>query len=328
MNRAERLLASVVIPTHDRCASLLRALDKLGRQSLLPSAMEVVVVADGCTDQSAQLARAFPAPYRLVVIEQPNSGPAVARNAGAAAARAPLLVFMDDDVEPDDGFVAAHIRAHRDGRDLAVIGYYPPVRYGRGIFGEAVASWWEQTFAAMAKPNHVFGFTDLLTGNLSLSAELFRRVGGFDPALRVHEDYEFGLRLLAAGASLRFSRDAWGRHHERSDVERASRRKIDEGRADVIIGRCHPNVIPQLPLARYRGRKHGMLRLLAFLAPQLGDVLARLCRVLMDAAELHDHHRAWQRLFELLLGYWYWRGVADEIGRLSRLKWFVRREQT
>lgn len=325
---AERLLASVIIPTHERCSSLLRALDRLGRQSLPAGALEVVVVADGCTDDTVACARAFAAPYRLIVLEQPASGPAAARNAGAAAAAAPLLVFMDDDIAPDTGFVAAHLSAHDDAGDRVVIGALPPVLAAqRGLFREVLAGWWQRMFAVMAEPGHVFTHTDLLTGNVSLPAALFQRLGGFDESLRCHEDYEFGIRLLAAGARLRFEPAAWGHHHEHTDFARALRRKRDEGRADVMIGRKHPTLIPQLPLARYRGTDHRLLRLLAFLGPGLGDGLARLGPVLMAAAERLDRRGAWQRLCDLLLGYWYWRGVAGELGRLGRLRRFLALER-
>lgn len=328
MDGAERLLASVVIPTHDRAPSLLRALDRLAHQTLPAEAVEVVVVADGCTDATAELARALATPYRLMVLEQAATGPAAARNAGAAMARAPLLVFMDDDIAPDPGFLAAHVAAHGDGGDGVVIGDLPPVLYGqRGLFREVLAGWWERMFAVMAEPDHVFRYTDLLTGNVSLPAALFHRVGGFDPALRCHEDYEFGLRLLAAGASFRFDRHAWGHHHEHTDLARALRRKFDEGRADVMIGRQHPDVIPQLPLARYDGRDHRVLRRLAFLSPTLGDGLGRFGLLLMDTAERRDRRQDWQRLCDLLLGYWYWRGVAGELGGLDLLRRFLRMEQ-
>src|SRR4029077_15677590 len=103
-------LVSVITPTYNRRASLLATLRALESQSFPASQFEVVVVADGCMDGSADACRALKTSYRLRVIEQANSGPAWARNVGCQQARAPLLVFLDDDVIPDPDFLTAHWR--------------------------------------------------------------------------------------------------------------------------------------------------------------------------------------------------------------------------
>src|SRR5262249_30663111 len=93
------LAISVVVPTHQRRALLLRVLEALGAQTLPRDRYEVVVVCDGCVDGTAEAARAWasarPAAgsFALSVLEQPNAGAAAARNRGARAATAPLFLF-------------------------------------------------------------------------------------------------------------------------------------------------------------------------------------------------------------------------------------------
>ena len=74
-------------------------------------------------------------------------------------------------------------------------------------------------------------------------------VKDFDEALECHEDYELGLRLIAAGARLRYVSEAAGWHHEHTTLEGALRRKRDEGRADVVLAGRHPDLAPVLPLS-------------------------------------------------------------------------------
>ena len=118
-------LASVVIPTHQRKDSLLRALASLATQTTPREQYEVVVVVDGSDDGSREAVESLEAGYSLRVLWQPNRGRAAARNAGVAAARGDVVVMLDDDMTATPEFLAAHLGAHaRDGR-LAVVGAVP-----------------------------------------------------------------------------------------------------------------------------------------------------------------------------------------------------------
>jgi glycosyltransferase involved in cell wall biosynthesis len=120
---------SIIIPTHNRRASAARALQALSVQCCPGIAVEVILVADGCTDDTASVA-AVEWPVFVRVLEQPRAGAAAARNRGAAAAAGHLLIFVDDDVEVLPGFLAAHVEAHA-ATDRVVIGYLPPQLQGR-----------------------------------------------------------------------------------------------------------------------------------------------------------------------------------------------------
>src|SRR5262245_60053207 len=103
---------SVVIPTYQRRASLERVLGALARQEWDSDRLEVLVVSDGSLDGSLEMARAYPLPFPLIALEQPNQGPAVARNLGLAHAAGPLVLFLDDDVLPSPQLIAEHVGAH------------------------------------------------------------------------------------------------------------------------------------------------------------------------------------------------------------------------
>jgi len=161
-----------------------------------------------------------------------------------------------------------------------------------------------------------------LSGNFSLEASLFARVGGFDPELWCHEDYELGVRLLKAGANFTFTAEALGYHHETVDVGRALQRKYQEGRADVLLGARHPELRAQLPLAQIERLPlllSLILRSLVFSQRVMGDALVMPLPHLLNLLERLQLYRSWRRLLDGLYGYWYWRGVAAEVGNRQAL---------
>ena len=84
------------MPAYDAETTLSEALESLLAQTY--SAWEAIVVDDGSTDRTAEIAAMFAArDERLRVVRQPNAGESAARNAGAAIAKSDWLVFLDAD---------------------------------------------------------------------------------------------------------------------------------------------------------------------------------------------------------------------------------------
>jgi glycosyltransferase involved in cell wall biosynthesis len=103
-------LVSVVIPVFNGERFLAAAIQSVLDQTYRP--VEVIVVDDGSTDESAAIARSFPG---VRVIEQENSGPGTARNRAIAAADGELLAFLDaDDLMPAAKLErqVGHLREH------------------------------------------------------------------------------------------------------------------------------------------------------------------------------------------------------------------------
>ena len=120
-------LLGIVVPTLDRRESVLRLLRALEAQTAKATDFEVVVVVDGSTDGTSEAVDAYRAPYALRRVSLQRSGLAAARNAGARATSAPIVQFLDDDMEPSPGMVAAHLERHRRGDALGVVGAAPIV---------------------------------------------------------------------------------------------------------------------------------------------------------------------------------------------------------
>ncbi|MBI1882392.1 MAG: glycosyltransferase family 2 protein [Chloroflexi bacterium] len=318
---------SIIIPTHNRSASLRSTLDALCLQTYPLERVEVIVVADGCRDQTVQMLQHYEAPFTVGVIEQPSQGPAAARNNGAAKATGQFLIFLDDDIEAAPLLIEAYVHAHQSRPNQVAIGYLPPrLQEQSGFFRVALQTWWETMFRTMRQPGHRFTYSNLLSGNFSLEAKLFACVGGFDTTLWCHEDYELGFRLLKAGADFTFVAEAMGYHHEKTDLKCSLQRKFQEGRADIMLGRRHSELLTVLPLANIEVPRFSLghlLRTLAFVQPALGDRFAAYLLRGLDILERIRLRGRWGHLLDHLLGYWYWRGVVAELGTWNALVDFL-----
>jgi GT2 family glycosyltransferase len=205
--------ASVVVPTFNRRASLVRTLEALAKQGPVTSSLEVVVVDDGSTDGTFEWLQQARYPYRLKPLRQANGGPAKARNAGVEAATAPLVIFIDDDTEPLPGLVDEHLAAHREADNLVVSG---PL----GSLPSYSQPWvtWEQRqverqYKAMRQGEWAPTFRQFWTGNASVARKHLLAAGGFDDSFRRAEDVELGLRLRKLGLQFRFRSEARVLHH-------------------------------------------------------------------------------------------------------------------
>lgn len=318
---------SVVIPTLNRRELLQRVLDALAHQTADPATFEVVVVPDGCADGTEAMLRAQNYPFALKIVEQSESGgPAAARNAGAKAAVGRILLFLDDDVEPSPGWLDAHRRSHElQGAPVVALGPYPPEPHASSeLFRLIARNWWTKHFDELKDPGHRFNFRDLLTGNLSLPAEVWEQVCGLDPSFRAHEDYELGVRLMLRGIPFRFASDALAYHHESETMTLAGafRRAREEGRSDVLLGKKHPHVLAGLRVttlfARSRRAKGGLHRLLFALGERI-DPLANGVAAVLPFIARRRLRGLYFALYHELNEYWYLRGVAETLK--TRLAW-------
>ncbi|HSK21315.1 MAG TPA: glycosyltransferase [Longimicrobiales bacterium] len=303
---------SVVVPTHDRLSCLRQCLEALAAQTFAVDRMEVIVVADGCSDGTEAALARIEVPFDLRVITQPASGAAAARNRGAEAARGALLLFLDDDVIPSPGLVQAHVREHLTSEDCAVMGpCFPGWREDQSYLAAALYRFWHRTYEHMADPER----RHVLSGNLSLPAATFSRVVGFDPRLVGSlEDYELGVRLSKSGVALVYAPDAAATHLETTDLAASLRRVRSGGRASVILVDVHPHLLPSTRLFR----PAHLPRYLAFRAPWVGAVLTRLGILILGGAERIRFRWLWKAVYGQLREYCFWRGVADQVGNADQ----------
>ncbi|MEO8140743.1 MAG: glycosyltransferase [Gemmatimonadota bacterium] len=216
---------SVVIPSYNRAGWLPGAVASVLAQTAPP--LEILIVDDGSTDNSAEVCAGFPAPVRY--IRQPNAGVSAARNRGIAEAKGEWIALLDSDdlwipeklavqlalhatrsaigwsatgaltIGPD-GSVPAGLQGFE--RIFAVFGAEGMSaeaffnrwfeRVPLDVAGIAYRSWSGDFFAPLFLGNFI------LPSSVLIRADLVRQVGGFNEAFRLAEETEFFHRVAAA----------------------------------------------------------------------------------------------------------------------------------
>lgn len=206
-NAAVRLVASVVVPSYqaaDTIEDCLRSI--LMQQTNFP--FEILVV-DSSTDATPKLIRQRFPDVRLEHVGE-RLLPGQARNRGAALAQADILVFIDADCIAADGWLAQHIREHRNGA-VAVGGSidnahpWSLISIAEYFLEFREYSKWARRRLTRMSP----------TCNFSVRLEQFQCAGGF-PDLRAAEDAVFGQRLADLGEAVIFVPEALIRHRNRT----------------------------------------------------------------------------------------------------------------
>lgn len=109
---------SVVIPTHNGLQHLATVLDAMQSQTFADS--ETIVVDDASSDSSAQFVSAN-YPWVRLIVNRRNQGFAAACNTGAAAARGRYIVLLNNDTEPEAGWLAALAATIATHPDAAIV---------------------------------------------------------------------------------------------------------------------------------------------------------------------------------------------------------------
>jgi glycosyltransferase involved in cell wall biosynthesis len=224
---------SVIIAAFNRAESLRCLLRSLLAQDT-SHPFEIIVAdngsADATADVVAELAAADP---RLRYVREERRGVSYARNAGAAAAAAPLLAFTDDDQHVAPTWISTIVRVLDDHPDVDAIG------------GRVLAQWDHPRPAWLTSrllgPVSLFDRGErqlrlhrnqwmcLPGGNLAIRRGVFAALGGFNHAYARSQDRELTVRLLLAGRSAMYEPDMIVYHH--LDAGRLTKQRFREWNA-------------------------------------------------------------------------------------------------
>ncbi|MGR3495272.1 glycosyltransferase family 2 protein [Citreimonas sp.] len=235
---------SVVVPAYGRPEALRRLLTALAAQRDV--AVEVIVVDDGSPAPLAPTAEPFAAGLDLRVLRQPNAGPAGARNRGAAAARAGVLAFTDDDCSPAPGWAAAmHAAVAGSSAPIMAAGRTENALQGNPYAetSQAIADF----IAARAGPDGIIAPSN----NIALPRDAFLDLGGFDTRypLAAGEDRAFCRTWVRAGWPIVAVPGARLAHHHDLDLRRFWRQHSNYGRGAALF-HATEGAAPFAPLSR------------------------------------------------------------------------------
>jgi len=191
---------SVIIPTCDRPSALLACLEGLARLRYPLHSFEVLIVNDGTSFPSPAELEGAAGKVQYRVLLHPHSGPARARNAGAAAAQGTFLAFIDDDCVPDPDWLH-WLGSRLDSEPRTLVG-------GRTLnaLTESACS-----DASQLLVDFLMSYYDasipgrgrfFATSNMAVAADGFHALGGFDGQFShaAAEDRDFCDRWHGRGA--------------------------------------------------------------------------------------------------------------------------------
>ena len=236
--RAELPVVSIVIPVLDRAEELGRCLDSISRIDYPSEKLQVIVVDDGSSDDSAAVARSFGA--LVVASGGVRSGPAAARNVGAACARGELLAFIDSDCTASPGWLAELVPAFSDPKLAAVGGMVEGMctasavdRYEAVMSSLSLGS--RERFGNKGDDTFYLPSCNLLVRRLD-----FFHVGRFDQSMHVGEDVDLTWRLRDAGWTIAYLPAGNIKHEHRSSLRSFMSRRFDYGTSEGALQKLHP----------------------------------------------------------------------------------------
>jgi glycosyltransferase involved in cell wall biosynthesis len=187
---------SVIIPVHNGGSKFISCLKSIAACAHLPK--EIITVADGDSDGSWRAAEKFAT--KIIRIPDP-SGPARARNLGAANATGDILFFVDADVAVPENAVDLLTAAFQQDSDLsALFGSYDDSPFEANFLSQ-----YKNLFHHYVHQSANEEAATFWTGCGAVRREIFLELGGFDETYRrpCIEDIELGYRLKRAGHKIR-----------------------------------------------------------------------------------------------------------------------------
>ena len=246
---------TVALCTYQRAAVLGEALESLCVQEIGdPSCVEVLVVDNGSTDGTSELALGYTdrVPFRLRVVVEPQKGLSYARNRAIREAEGDIVAYLDDDAVAEPGWAAGHLEAYDSDPDVCgVMGRIYP------RWGAPRPAWLDPmlevylTIADFGDEPFVLRFPEHspIGANMSFTRQALVDAGMFNPEFGVggpkqipYEENEVAHRMYQRGAKMVCwpSAAVWhGVPAARMTVRWFWRRILSQGRAECVFDAEH-----------------------------------------------------------------------------------------
>lgn len=238
MRHLEKVKISIVVPFYNSSATLEKALRSIEQQTL--SDYEVILVDDGSSDASPDIARQFP---WQTIRNNERLGPAKSRNVGIRTAKGEIIAFMDSDCIADRHFLA-NIKLEFDlDRQAEVIAGNTKIPKST-LLGDCISELGSPG-GANAGFERIWrvspeGYTSHVSScNFAARRTVFEKHGLFDESFAYAggEDAEFSHRLAMAGVRIRHCPNVVVWHEPRKDLISFIRWQMLRGRGNYHFKR-------------------------------------------------------------------------------------------
>jgi len=228
----------VIVPVFNNADGITLLLEALAVQTYDNHRYEVIIVDNGSSDGTFEVATLFAEKSEIVlkVLKELREGSYAARNKGISEAVGEILAFTDSDCVPTPSWLDRGVASLSGSSACGAAGKieftYRGSRANAYEFVDSANKLDQETYATK------LGFS--ATANFFVLKRTADELGGFDSELKSGGDYEFGQRLTASGGGLIFAGDAIVHHPARSsfgEIVKKSRRVAGGQRALLKKGK-------------------------------------------------------------------------------------------
>ena len=217
-------MISIIIPVYQAEKTIGMVLKALLSQDIKKD-YEVICVDDESKDNSCNIIKKYP--VKLIKLKK-NQGPAVARNQGAKKAKGKLICFLDADCVPEPNWLRKITEGMKSTKVNKIGIIYGSISFHSNFLGDVdnFSHFWAQH--PKLPPGIRNGFT---SSNICVNKKVFEEAGGFDPTLRLGEDFDLSYRLMLKGYSNFFLPEANIHHfHDRTTLNPIIKRAFKMGK--------------------------------------------------------------------------------------------------
>lgn len=259
---------SIIIPAKNEEANIGRCLDSINSVDWPDNQYEVIVVDNGSTDRTVEIARE----KRAKVFVKPELTISGLRNFGAGEGAGEILAFLDADCTVTPSWLRK-AAPYLERVEIACFGSPPIVPED--------ATWIPKAWFAVRRKSMDAAETDWLESmNMFVRREPFLACGRFDESLITCEDYDLSLRLRAYGSIVADSAIIAVHHGEAATIGHFFRKELWRGKSNFAGMAQHGFSLAELP-SLLAPSLHCLTWLSLGLAPLIGNR-----RILATAAAL------------------------------------------
>lgn len=254
------LQVSVIIPVYNAASTLRQCIESVLYQTSIPG--EIIVIDDNSEDSSAEIVREYQE-ITLISIKK-NSGPAVARNLGAARCQGEIILFVDADVVLPEGLISGLLADFMENREItAVQTLYHPICPAEDSVSR-YQNFYYYFYASRCNPEKSAVFSTYCVG---VKRKTFLLLGGFDTSIPepTVEDEEFGYHLVEEGGNILLDRSLQVKHLAGYTLNQFVRRRIRMSSAQIKNGlrKCRSRLIRRYAYMKNSGTHHNPLVILS-----------------------------------------------------------------
>ena len=235
---------SILICTFNRARYLEKVLFSLERQTVSQDRFEVILINDGSSDDTADVADNFRDRLPLRYLYHDNAGLAASKNRGISEATSPLVLFLDDDDIAMPELLEEHIKVHHKypAENYAALGYTElDTKISANPLMEYVTKYGCFLFSYPSlQDGDILDYRYFWGGRTSCKTGYLKKYGVFNPVFNFGcEDIELGYRLSLHDLKVVYHKQAKSVMIRRLSIDDFFQRLIKQGKSQYILSKLH-----------------------------------------------------------------------------------------